>query len=272
MLKRLVKEDINLLINFYHQINDFNEHKIRLLYDKLDENRILCANIENEEITSLLITNIIKNDYYIEEILFLKLNVEEIKSLISFTILELRKDGYCLNVYYENFPYSELMHNIMTENGFKNHSLNLIYDYHNEKAELIKPYIAINDKSQDVVDYIYKNYLEEIKSRDAYLGETSLIPNHNIIKLDNTNVAVIRNKDNKKVMGTVVFGIVSDSLYLSSLYADDEETLKDLIVLVKNLTRKRIEIHCYPMKEKIISVLEKAGFIKYQSDYKLKLV
>ncbi len=270
MLKRLLKEDINLIINFYHKVDNFDEQKIRMLYDTLDHTKIICANIQEDAITSMLITNIIKNNYYLEEVIYDHLNYEEMKSLINFTVCELRSDERGLNIIYDNFPYNELMNQTMIENGFKCNFINLIYHNDNEKNELIKPYIALNDKSDDVREYIYQNYIEEIKSNDAYLGTSSSLPAVESIRLENTNVAVIRNKENK-VIGTLRFGIVSDSLYLYSLYADNEETYEDLIVLVKNLTKKDIEVGFFPSRKSVIEFLEKLGFKKFQTDYILKL-
>lgn len=270
MLKRLLKEDVNLIINFLKKNHHFDEAKIRMFYECLEDTKIICANIENNAITSMLITNIIKNNYYLEEVIYNELNYEEMKNLINFTVCELRKDERGLNIIYDNFPYNELMNQTMIENGFKCNFVNLIYQNNGEKVELIKPYIALNDKNDDVRDYIYQNYVEEIKSNDAYLGSVSSIPKINTIRLENTNVAVIRNKENK-VIGTLRFGIVSDSLYLYSLYADNEETYEDLIVLVKNLTRRNIEVGFFSTRRSIIELLERLGFTKFQTDYILKL-
>lgn len=270
MLKRLLKDDANLFINFLKKSNRFDDNKIRMLYDCLNDTKIICANIEGNAITSILITNIIKNNYYLEEIIYDVLSYDEMKSLINFTVCELRKDERGLNVIYDNFPYNELMNQTMLDNGFKCNFVNLIYQNNGEKIELIKPYIALNDKSLDVRDYIYQNYVKELKSNDAYLGTTSKVPEASSIRLENTNVAVIRNKENQ-VIGTLRFGIIGDSLYLYSLYADDDETYKDLLVLVKNLTRKNIEVGFFPIRSSVIELLEKQGFTKLQTDYILKL-
>lgn len=270
MLKKLLKEDVNLIINFLKKTNHFDEIKIRMLYDSLNDSKIICASIEDDVITSMLITNIIKNNYYLEEIIYHELNYEKMKSLINFTVCELRKDERGLNIIYDNFPYNELMNQTMLENGFKCNFVNLVYENNGESVELIKPYIALNDKNDDVREYIYNNYVEEIKSNDAYLGTNTSIPDINVIRLENTNVAVIRNKENK-VIGTLRFGIVSDSLYLYSLYADDDRTYEDLIVLVKNLTSKNIEVGFLPTRKSVIELLESFGFRKFQTDYILKL-
>ena len=270
MLRVLTKSDIEILIKFYQKIDKFDEKSIRQLYDSINDTKIIVANVIKNNISSLLIVGIIKNNYYLETILLTKEDNEEIKDLINYAISELRRDERGLNIIYDNFPYNELMHEIMIDNGFKCNYINLVYLADTDKIELIKPNIALNDKSDDVKMYIYKNLVDEIKANDIYLGTNTLIPNISTIRLENTNVATIRDKDGK-VTGTLRFGIVSDSLFLDSLYADDEETYRDLINLVKNLTNKNIEVGIYPSRIRLINVLENLGFKKNQTDYILKL-
>lgn len=124
-------------------------------------------------------------------------------------------------------------------------------------------------KKDDVLIYIYKRLIEDIKSNDLYLGVTSLIPDISTIRLENTNVAVIR--ENNEVIGTLRFGIVSNSILLDSLYANNEDGYKDLINLVRNLTNKDIEISISPSRVNLIKLLENLGFRKIQTDYILKL-
>ena len=270
MLRVLTKSDIELLFNFYQKINRFDEIYIRQLYEAINETKIVVGNVINNNISSILISGIINNDYYLESILLTKEDHEEIKDLINYAISELRRDERGLNIIYDNFPYNQLMHEIMTENGFKSNFMNLICVPDANKIELIKPNIALNDKSDDVKLYIYKNLVEEIKVNDLYLGTDTLVPDISSIHLENTNVATIRDNDNK-VIGTLRFAIVSDSLFLDSLYADNEETYKDLITLVKNLTNKNIEINIYPSRTRVINILENLGFKKNHTNYILKL-
>lgn len=270
MLKVLTKEDINLIVTFYRKLNMFSEDVISKIYNEINESQIICANIVDNKISSLLISAIIKHDYYIEKIVLLKEDFDEIKDLISFTVRELRKDERGLNIIYDNFPYNELMHQIMLENGFRCNYLNLIDVRNYDKIDLIKPNIALNDKSEDVKDFIYNNLVEEIKSNIALTGVSINIPDKASIHLENTNVAVIRD-ESKCVVGTVRFGIVSDSLYLYNLYGNTESIIRDLLCLVKNLTTKNIEVGIYPTSTRIIEILENNGFKKYQTDYILKL-
>lgn len=270
MIRVLTKSDIEAIIYFYHKAKLFDEAHIRQLYEEINVSKILVANIVNNRITSLLISNIIKNNYYLENVVSLNYNEEEVKDLIRCAVSELRKDERGLNVIYDNFPYKDIMHEIMIDSGFKCNFMNLVYESIPDKIELIKPNISLNDKSDDVKKYMYRHLVDVIKTNDLYLGTDSLIPDISTINLENTNVATIRNSEGK-VSGTIRFGIVSDSLFLYSLYADDEETYKDLISLVKNLTNRNIEIGMYPSRVKLINTLEKLGFKKNQTDYFLKL-
>ncbi len=269
MLKVLTKKDIELLIDFYQSINDFDENYIRQMYDTLEESKFLFASVEKEKITCLIVVSLINNNYHLEKTLYKKYNESLIKDLIRYATSELRKYDQGLNIIYDNFPYDEIMNDIMLELGFKCSYLNMHFNNYNDKQELIKPTISLNDKKDDVLIYIYKRLIEDIKSNDLYLGVTSLIPDISTIRLENTNVAVIR--ENNEVIGTLRFGIVSNSILLDSLYANNEDGYKDLINLVRNLTNKDIEISISPSRVNLIKLLENLGFRKIQTDYILKL-
>ncbi|MCH5166264.1 MAG: hypothetical protein J1F35_00090 [Erysipelotrichales bacterium] len=270
MIRVLTKSDLELLIIFYKKIDKFNEESIRALYDTINDTKILIGNVINNKISSILTVGIIKNNYYLQTINMINDDYEEIKDLINYAVSELRRDERGLNIIYENFPYKEIMHDIMIDAGFKCNFMNLVYVADSTKVELIKPNIALNDKSEDVKKYIYKSIVDIIKINDIYFGTESLIPDINTINLENTNVAVIRN-DQGIVVGTLRFGIVSDSLFISGIYADNEEIYKDLITLVKNLTNRNIEVGVFPSRVKLINTLENLGFKKFQTDYILKL-
>lgn len=270
MHKTLTKEDISLIVNLYRSIDRFSESEIRTIYDNIDINQIVCATINEDKITSLIITNIIKNDYYLEDAIFVNNDPNEIESLLNYTIQVLRSDERGLTIIYDNFPYNELMHKLMINTGFKCNFINYVNDPLNQKIELIKNNISINDKSEDVREYIYNKYCESIKSNDTYLGISSPLPKIDDIHLDNTNVAVIRN-DERKVIGVARFGIISDSLYVNSLYAEDEKTYLDLLTLINNLTNKKIEIGIFPIRNDLIDLFNKIDFKKYQADYILRL-
>lgn len=270
MIRVLTKSDIELLINFYQKINQFDKDNIRELYESIAHTKILVGNVIRNNISSVLTIGLIKNNYYLQNIHMVNEDFEEMSDLINYAVGELRRDERGLNIFYDNFPYKELMHEIMIDSGFKCNFMNLVYIADPTKSELIKPNIALNDKSEDVKRYIYRNLVETIKANDLYLGTDSLIPDPSTINLENTNVAVVRNNKGE-VVGTIRFGIVSESLLISSLFADEEETYRDLITLVKNLTNKNIEIGITPSRVKVINTLENMGFKKFQTDYVFKL-
>lgn len=270
MLKSLTKKDIEILINFYQSVNDFDEDYIRQVYDELEHSKLMYASVNKDKIESLLIVNIINHNYHMEKIIYKDFDESLIKDLINYAITDLRKDERGINVIYDNFPYDEVIDSIMMEQGFKCNYLNMSCPYNGEHQELIKPTIALNDKSNDVTIYMYKRLIEDIKSNDIYLNTNTLIPDISTLRLENTNVAVTRDNSGN-VTGTLRFGIVSDVVLLDSMYANDEETYKDLINLVRNLTDKNIEISITPSRVNIIKLLESFGFQKIQTDYILKL-
>lgn len=270
MLRTITKKDIELLIDFYSRLNDLDDHFIRQLYDDLEYSKLMYASVTKDKIDCLLIVNLINNNYHMEKSLFKEDDEFLTKDLINFAITELRKDGRGLSVIYDNFPYDEKVSEIMLEQGFKCNYLNMLWSYDGQHQELIKPNISLNDKLDDVIIYIYKRLVEDIKSNDVYLNTNSLIPDISTIRLENTNVAVVRD-DAGKVVGTLRFGIVSNNILLDSLYADDELIYKDLINLVRNLSNKDIEISITPARVNIIKLLETIGFKTIQADYILKL-
>ena len=271
MLKMVNKKDIELIINFYQSIKLFDEDNIRQIYESLEDKILIFVSIERDKITSLLSVSLINNNYHMEKVLYENYDEDLIKDLISYTITQLRQDkDRGLNIIYDNFPYDDVMHEIMLEQGFKCNNINLSYQNINDKQELISSSISLNDKSDDVKIYIYKRLIEEIKSNDLYLGTNSLIPDRITIRLENINVATIRDSS-KEVCGTIRFSLVSDFILLDSLYASNEENYRALINLVKNLTLRRLEISISPSRVNLIKLLENMGFQKLQADYFFKL-
>ena len=271
MLKMVNKKDIELIINFYQSIKLFDEDNIRQIYESLEDKILIFVSIERDKITSLLSVSLINNNYHMEKVLYENYDEDLIKDLISYTITQLRQDkDRGLNIIYDNFPYDDVMHEIMLEQGFKCNNINLSYQNINDKQELISSSISLNDKSDDVKIYIYKRLIEEIKSNDLYLGTNSLIPDISTIRLENINVATIRDSS-KEVCGTIRFSLVSDFILLDSLYASNEENYRALINLVKNLTLRRLEISISPSRVNLIKLLETMGFQKLQADYFFKL-
>ena len=250
MLKMINKKDIELIINFYQSIKLFDEDNIRQIYESLEDKLLIFASIERDKITSLLSVSLINNNYHMEKVLYENYDEDLIKDLISYTITQLRQDkDRGLNIIYDNFPYDDVMHEIMLEQGFKCNNINLSYQNINDKQELIS---------------------SSIKSNDLYLGTNSLIPDISTIRLENINVATIRDSS-KEVCGTIRFSLVSDFILLDSLYASNEENYRALINLVKNLTLRRLEISISPSRVNLIKLLENMGFQKLQADYFFKL-
>lgn len=270
MLRTITKKDIELVINFFTNFGELNEEYMRQIYDNLENTKLMYASVNKDKIDYLLVINIINNNYHMEKLIYKEYDEELTKDLISYAVTELRKDERGLNIIYDNFPYDEVMDTIMLEQGFKCNYLNMSSKNTSTREELIKPSISLNDKSDDVVIFIYQRLIEDIKSNDIYLGINSLIPDISTIRLENTNVAVTRDESGT-VSGTLRFGVVSNNILLDSLYANDEGTYKDLINLVRNLTNKNMEISISPSRINIIKLLEKFGFEKIQADYILKL-
>lgn len=270
MIRLLTKSDIELIINFSKKIQEFDEDNIRKLYDSLNDTKIVVANILNNSITSWVISSIIKNNYYLDTYKSVKEDLEELKDLVNYLIEQLRKDERGLHIFFDNFPYQECLNEIMLDLGFKCNYLSLLYKHDTGKIELIKPNIALNDKSDDVVIYLYRRLVEEIKANDLYLNTTTLIPDIKSIRINNTNVATIRDSSGN-ITGTLRFSVVDNHLLLDSLYADNQENIVDLLNLVKNLTNKDIEISIYPTKVRVLNTLESYGFKREQASYILNL-
>lgn len=270
MIKSITKKDIELLINFYNSLNALDDDYIRQLYDELEYSKLMYANVSKDKINYLLVVSIINNNYHMEKLLFKEFDEDLTRDLISYAITELRKDERGINIIYDNFPYDEVLDSILTNQGFKCNYLNMSLSYNGTHQELIKPTISLNEKSDDVIIYMYKRLIEDIKSNDIYLGTNSLIPDISTIRLENTNVAVTKDQ-NGNITGTLRFGIVSNRIMLDSMYANDETTYQDLISLVRNLTNKDIEISVTPSRVNIIKLLENLGFKKIQTDYFFKL-
>ena len=220
--------------------------------------KIVLADISDDKINSLLIADIIKNEYYLEDILFINNDVLKAKELLRNMIDVLRSDERGLNIIYDNVPYSDIMHDILTETGFKCTYINYVNDSLN-KIELIRSNVLINDNSQDVSDYITKYYNEEAKSISQYLGDIKINPD--ILDASKTNIVVVRDNNND-IKGVLRFGLVNSVIYISNMYAEEKSIYLDLINTVKNLTNRTIEIGIYPVREELDNLLLSSGFKK----------
>lgn len=264
MIRLLNQSDIKILIEFYKNINHIDKEEIKNIYYHMNIDKVVIADIENESITSLLIANIIKNEYYLEDIMFINNDLVKVKELFRNMIDILRNDERGLSIIYDNVPYSDIMHEIMVEMGFKCTYVNYVNDYEN-KIELIKSNILINDQSEDVSSYITERYNDELKSVSAYLD--NIVYNKISLDASKTNLVVARDESNK-VCGVLRFSLINFVIYISNIYANDDFIYLDLINTVKNLTSRTIEIGIYPVREELNGVLLNAGFKKYQTEYK----
>lgn len=264
MIRLLNQSDIKILIEFYKNINRIDKEEIKNIYYHMNIDKLVIADIENDNITSLLIANIIKNEYYLEDAMFLNNDFVRLKELFRNMIDILRSDERGLSIIYDNVPYSDVMHEIMIEMGFKCTYVNYVNDYEN-KIELIKSNVLINDQSDDVSVYITEHYNNELKSISAYLSD---IENSRItLDASKTNLVVTRNEVGN-VTGVLRFGLINSVIYISNIYADQPYIYLDLINTVKNLTSRTIEIGIYPVRDELNNLLLNSGFKKYQTEYK----
>lgn len=266
MIRILYENDEKLLIDLYKKINHNSKNELNNLLSRLNKDKIVVANIDNNEITSILIATLIKNDYYLEDVIFLRNDIDEVKNIIRHMIEALRKDERGLSIIYDNIPYSESMHQIMIDLGFKCQFIN--YETEDNRIELIKTNITINETTDEVSKYMLSHYEAEFKSISKYLGDIVIMPDK--IDINKTNIAVAKDKDNK-IVGVLRFGLITDSIYISNIYADTNEVYIDLINLIKNITNRKIEIGIYPIRDNLINVLNYMGFKKTHSDYKYEL-
>ena len=138
----------------------------------------------------------------------------------------------------------------------------------NQKAHFeLDTSIECNKLLLEAVHSMLSHFEDDIKSISAYVGEVIRFPD--VIDIKKTNIAASRDR-NGNITGVLRFGLITDSIYINNIYADDKSTYLDLINLIKNLTNRKIEIGIYPIREDLLSVLSENGFKKSHSDYKYK--
>ena len=163
------------------------------------------------------------------------------------------------------------MNEVFISNGFKFNYLNLLKEALPNQVYRTKNNLVINDKNDDVREYIFNHHLDTLKKFNEYMGvEGSYLPTIEDIHLDNINLVVARDKDNK-VLGVARFSLITDSIYINSLYADAKDIYIDLIHLIANLTNRRLEIGLYPIRENLIEILKEIGFFINNADYFYKI-
>lgn len=270
MLKSLTLDDINLINKAYIKLNKYNESLAKNIEETIGISKIICASIRNDEIELMIIVNIINNQYYIGDILQNNNTIDEVKELLRFTIETLKKDERGLNIIYDNFPYKDIMDNIFKSCSFKCSFINFMKENDN-KIHPIKYNININDKTDDVREYLYNNYIDVLKSNMVFMNDfTNSLPNIEDIHLDNTNMAIVRDDENK-VIGVARFSLITDSIFINSLYANSDEIYVDLINLISNLTNRKLEIGLYPVRERLMNILKEMGFVINNADYLYKI-
>lgn len=263
MLKTLNKQDYLLIKEFFNNISPRFKNIEKHMLDNLGTSVITCAYLEGEHINSLIISNLINNQYYMRDIIFLNKNMEEFKELIRYSIDTLRVDERGTSILYDNYPYNEEMSEILLESGFKCGFLN--YKLNSPQIKRIKNNITINDRSEEIKDFIYENYLRIRKSNDAYMGCASNTIARGDIKTEYKNMAICR--DNEGIKGTASFTLVSSSIFINMIYAEEKDIYVDLINLIGNLTNRPLEVGLLPVRRDLMEVLNDLGFIKLQADY-----
>lgn len=269
MLKVLTLDDINLIDKFFIKLDKYNEAILKNIEETIGISKIICASINKDEIDLMIIVNIINNQYYIGDIIENNNTIDEIKELLRFTVDTLKDDERGLNIIYDNFPYKEIMNNIFKNCDFKCSFINFVKE-HDDKIYPIKNNININDKTDDVREYLYSNYVDVLKSNMVYMNEHGNLPTIDDIHLDNTNMAIVRDDENK-VIGVARFSLITDSIFINSLYANSDDIYIDLINLISNLTNRKLEIGLYPVREHLMEILKNMGFIINNADYLYKI-
>ena len=264
MNRVLTLNDLNLITNFYRKLNKLSEDLMKNIIMNIGTNIIIVAHVKNNEITSMITANLIKNNYYLEKFLYLHYNSEEIISLLDFLIqsLDHQKGNIILC---DNYPYDESTNVMLLSSGFKYNYIDYISEPSENKIESINFKFAINDKSDDVIKYLLKNVLIVAEKTNQYLNIASNEVNP-IINVDNTNLAVIRDNNNA-VVGVSSFTIVGDNMFVHSIYGENDDVLDKLIRLIKSITTRPIEIGVMPVRNELISFLDQKGFIRNQADY-----
>ncbi len=265
MNRVLTLNDLNLITDFYRKLNRLSESIMKNIIMNLNVNKIIVAHIKNNEITTMISANLIKNNYYLEKFLYLKYSSEEIHNLLEFLIQSLEGSPESLKVLCDNYPYDESTNVMLLSSGFKCNYIDYISESSDNKIESINFKFAINDKSDDVIKYLLNNVIIAAEKTNLYLNINSNEVNP-IINVDNTNLAVIRDSNNS-VVGVSSFTIVGDNMFVHSIYGENDEILDKLLRLIKSITSRPIEIGVMPARTELISFLDRSGFIRNQSDY-----
>jgi hypothetical protein len=240
------------------------EDNMKNIIMNIGTNKIIAARIENDSITDMITVDLINNNYYLNKFLYLNYDRIHIQELLKFLINNINENPNGLNILCDNYPYQEELNSILLLEDFKFNYINYISNATNHKIERINSHFYINDKSEDVLNYLLNKYREVNTETSHYLN--SIGRDIDTINLDDTNIAVIRN-DEHQVVGVARFAIMGESMFINSLYAEDTDFLNDLINLIKSLTSRNIEIGIMPVRTDLIKYLSTHGFKINQADY-----
>lgn len=266
MFKVLTLEDLSKIIDLLRKANKLNEDTVKHIRDNMEGSMLICASMD-KEINSMIIINLINNNYYVSNFIGVDNDINELKELIGFTVEVIVHDARGLNIIYDNFPYSEIMNEAFIKNGFKYNFLNFLKETIPNQVYRVKNNIILNDKHDDVREYLYQNHVDTLSKFYDYMGINNReLPSIQDIHLDNINIVVARNRDNS-VIGVARFSLITDSIFINSLYASDKEVYIDLIKQIANLTNRRLEIGLYPIRKDLIAILKELGFSISNADY-----
>ena len=269
MLRTLTAQDKDLLRAFFASLGHQNPEHIQHIIDTLGTTSIVTVNQHEDKITSLVVTTLIKNEYYLGDVVITNIDLEEIRALLRYTIEVLRDDERGLCILYDNSPYSEQMNEILLKAGFKCNYLNYTYDNKSSKIEPIHSEIVINDKSDAVRRYIFENYERVMRSNDLYQGYNTISKmQESDIRFDNSNIVIAKRQNEN--LGVARFNLITDEIYISMLYASDKSIYIDLINMIKNLTNRNLSVGVLPVRKELMEILHELGFKKSHSEYVLK--
>lgn len=263
MIRVIKQTDLKMLIELFKDIRRIDKDEIKNIYYNMNKSKIVVGNVEGERLTSLLIANLINNDYYLEDFIFINNDINEVKDLLAYMKHVLYEDQRGLSIIYTNIPYSETMDTMLKNEKFKCDYINFVNDNIN-RIELIRNNVVINEVNDEVNAYMLDHYNAEYRVICEYFGEIKKVSD--VIDASRTNIAVAKNSQ-QQVIGVARFGIVADSVFINCLYGDTDEVIVDLINLVKNLTNRKIEIGIYPVRDDLNRVLLENGFVKNHADY-----
>lgn len=234
---------------YKHKIDNVARYMDALSNDKIT----IFANINKKDMTSLIIVNLIENNYYIEDLIYDD-NFIEVGNTLRYATDYLKKEQLGLSIIYDNYPYSLNTSSILLSCGYKCQSLEYHYTL-NESTSLIKRNLELNLKNDQVNKYICEKYQS--------------IFNRSYSNKDNTSTLV--SLENNVVTGVLKFSLINESIKINDIFADNVDIYVDLINMMKNLTNKHLEINVSPIRRDLIEALNILKFEIINADFKITL-